>query len=90
MIIKSTITKRTIAGKKVVETIYIYIYIYKHQKRQIWRETETERQREYWPFYSEQLGRNRGEVEMKLKKFIRNQVGRVRVEANERFKKVKP
>ena len=55
--IKSTITKRTIAGKKVVETI---IKKKMHQNRQIERERERERESTDL-FCSEQLGKNRGE-----------------------------
>ena len=64
-----------------------------HQKRQILREREREREREraYWPFHSEQLGKNRGERWKWSKRNLwENQVGRVRVEADKRFKKVKP
>ena len=56
MTIKSTITKRTISGEKSM-----------HQKRQIWRERERVREREYWPFCNEQLGKieERGGNEVK-------------------------
>ena len=57
--IKSTITKRTIKGKKVFETIKK-----KSKETKLERERERERERIYL-FCSEQLGRNRGEVEMK-------------------------
>ena len=52
--VKSTITKRTIRGEMVVETIIIKKK--KNQKRQNWRERER-----IDLFCDEQLGRNMGE-----------------------------